>query len=670
MIVVIKLFIVNASKERKQVESNPLHSTHTQKPRIHNYQLLSLLGQGGMGKVYKAIDLQTRQTVALKVLISDNSRDINSVRRFLKEIHAISQLQHPNIIRLLHSGQQNGIPYFVMELIDGITLKEWLEQNLSLRKRVVMMTKIGQAVHYAHEQGIIHRDLKPENIMIRAGNEPCIMDFGLVKFSEDVDNLTQTGGILGTLYYMSPEQAEGRKREIDHRTDIYALGAIFYEFITKSPPFVGANATAIIKKICSEPVIPPSHKSAKISKQLDKICLKALAKQPQDRYANLALFLQDLQDFTTGKRIKTRIPKKFPLRTVLAGIAIITFTLAIIFLWPSAAIPEKQIVMAYYKLKSEAISGVDVESRIKTYTHKWGKFAFFHQKMAQLYFYLAFVNDELFSKRLIQMKNHIAMAQKQPDSYNFLLQYQYLFTQGKIPQSLFANLAKHQNEIARKLGDPQKEENKLSFIENTVRDEWLQAIQFPKTIDLAHKKIPHITIPLLRYHHRTPHIQIKNYSVFVRGQRVSEVNEAVYLAATDKNQLRYLAVCGDAKIIEVSVDLTTLDILNYKDIGNTPRVKRAKVKWNRLSEMLTIFTGGFIRNFYRKSYQFIIPKSQLSSQRIVNANPQLKKLFHLYVDPKNFENSLHLMYRDQQVNSDDQFVMAAGLANHKVIYLQ
>ncbi|BBM84320.1 serine/threonine protein kinase [Candidatus Uabimicrobium amorphum] len=653
---------------------NQFHSTQREKPRVQDYQLESLIGEGGMGKVYKAIHLKTQQVVAIKVLSSQNQIDMNSIRRFLKEVHVISQLHHRNIIRLISSGQQNGIPYFVMDFIEGITLRQWLEKKNSLRRRLAMVVKVARAVDYAHENDVIHRDLKPDNIMIRENNEPCVMDFGLAKFSEDIDNLTQTGSILGTFYYMSPEQAEGRKHDIDYRTDIYALGAILYECITKTPPFTGPNASSIIKQICYDPVVAPSTKMPKVSKEIDKICLKALAKSPQDRYQNLEDFIEDIEAFQSGKKVKARIPQQRSMVPIIvAAILFVAVALvAFVFLKQrTSAVPKKEIVSVYHKLKSDISSGIAIDDHLEIYRNKWGEFSFFHQKMAELHFYYAFVNDAQYSERLAKMKMHIdsAIQQQQGDAYNTYLLYQYYWIKRDVPQKVFSELAAQQNKIARLLPLYDASQNPLDFIQKHVRKKWLQAIRFSQKTKM--RSISHIVQPFLYYNYLPEDILFEDYSIWIRGKRVSKIREAVYVVGILNKKLHYLAVSSDRKLVEVYIDIDTLETIGYKDLGNTPRVRTAKVNWEQLNETIDVMTTGFLKSFCTKGYIFLFANSKKYSQKppMVQASPHLEKLFRLKLDLNNVSNSLYLFYKKRKISAENEFVMAAGLADDKVVYL-
>jgi phosphate/phosphite/phosphonate ABC transporter binding protein len=257
------------------------------------YRILAEIGRGGMGRVYKAYDASLNRVVAIKVLIAGEAAVQVEAQRFVKEARASAQLCHPNIVTLYDIGTEGKQTYLVMEFIEGISLKTLRQRApLSIRQTVEIMRKVGTAVSYAHSQGIIHCDLKPANIMIDPFNEPKIMDFGLAKMMQETSELTKSGVILGTPLYMPPEQARGR-RDIDYRSDVYALGAILYELLTDSPLFSG-GCMEILEKIFADDPIPPSQIKPDIPKDLENICLKALEKEKERRYQSAAKFVDDL----------------------------------------------------------------------------------------------------------------------------------------------------------------------------------------------------------------------------------------------------------------------------------------------------------------------------------------------------------------------------------------
>ena len=277
------------------------------------YQVIKELGRGGMGQVYLAYDPQLEHQVALKMLLPKENINPKDEKRFLREATATAKLSHPHIVKVYESGFFDNKCYFSMEFIDGHSLKEVLSsKSLSQQQLLQIMIEIVKAVSYAHSHGIIHRDLKPDNIIITKDLQPKIMDFGLVKLLEDESSggLTKTGAILGTIFYMAPDQATGDSKNVDQRSDIYSLGAILYEMITGSPPFMTTDVLTFLRRVTSEDPIPPNKVVPGISKKLSFICLKAIQREKEDRYQSTDELIQDLEAFTSGKKVATRTIKK------------------------------------------------------------------------------------------------------------------------------------------------------------------------------------------------------------------------------------------------------------------------------------------------------------------------------------------------------------------------
>ncbi|MEK7483928.1 MAG: serine/threonine-protein kinase, partial [Planctomycetota bacterium] len=274
--------------------------------KLGNYQILEELGRGGMGAVYKVYHPHLQQTFALKVLIAGESASEKTLKRFHREVQTLAKLKHPGVIQIYDSGQEKNQHYFAMEFVDGKTLKEFLEGEPSLREKIEMFQKILNALFYAHEQGIIHRDLKPENVFVSREGTPKIGDFGLAKDTQEDEKLTLSGAILGTLRYMSPEQARGDTRHIDKRSDLYAMGVCLYEALLGQIPYISRNAQQLLEKICGQDPIPPSHLNKHIHRDLEAILLKSLEKEPFRRYQTAAEFSRDLEHFLQGYPILAR----------------------------------------------------------------------------------------------------------------------------------------------------------------------------------------------------------------------------------------------------------------------------------------------------------------------------------------------------------------------------
>jgi tRNA A-37 threonylcarbamoyl transferase component Bud32 len=259
-----------------------------------NYKLMSLLGKGATGTVYKAVHTSTQEIVALKVMnvvtgvIGQKRR-----QRFKREVDALRRLQHENIVGIHNFGRKGAHDFLVMDVVEGRELKEILiEGNLKPLEKLQIFETICKAVTHAHERGVVHRDLKPANVVIGAGNSVHVLDFGLAKLINEADtdegklDLTQTHAALGTPYYMAPEQLFDPKG-VDWRADCYSLGVMLFELMVGHRPFDGQTAGELIKKVLEDPPPLPSKLSDRLQPRFDQICHKALEKDREDRYQNV-----------------------------------------------------------------------------------------------------------------------------------------------------------------------------------------------------------------------------------------------------------------------------------------------------------------------------------------------------------------------------------------------
>jgi hypothetical protein len=274
---------------------------------VKGYEILGELGRGGMGVVYKARQVGLNRVVALKMILAGSHTEPAVLARFQAEALAIAKLQHPNIVQIYETGQQDGLPYLSLEYVDGGNLDRRLAGQPRPPREAAELTKtLARAVHAAHRAGVIHRDLKPANVLLTSGGVPKITDFGLAKTLGDDRGQTASGAILGTPSYMAPEQAGGRRREITPAVDVYALGAILYELLTGRPPFRAETPLDTLLLVVSEEVTPPSEFCQTVPRDLEAICLKCLEKNPASRYADAAALADDLERCLKGEPVSAR----------------------------------------------------------------------------------------------------------------------------------------------------------------------------------------------------------------------------------------------------------------------------------------------------------------------------------------------------------------------------
>lgn len=290
------------SKNRK---SKLQRNTKEELGTIGRFVLQGVLGQGGFGKVYAAHDPLLNRALALKIPRAVDG-DTNHSRRFHTEARAAARLKHPNIVAVYESGEADGVSYLATELVEGETLTNWIRENpRDFRRAAIWIRALGEALSYAHEEGVIHRDIKSENILIAKNQRPMLMDFGLAKQMDQESSLTTDGSILGTPAYMSPEQARGETDQVGPLSDLYSLGAVLYELLTGQRPFDGP-AHAVIARVVNEAPESPCALDPDIPRDLEAICLKAMAKQPQDRYPSVKDFASDLERWLDGDVTEAR----------------------------------------------------------------------------------------------------------------------------------------------------------------------------------------------------------------------------------------------------------------------------------------------------------------------------------------------------------------------------
>ena len=270
------------------------------------YELGEIIGFGGMSEVHLARDLRLHRDVAVKVLRADLARDPSFYLRFRREAQNAAALNHPAIVAVYDTGEaqtpSGPLPYIVMEYVDGVTLRDIIHTDGAMppRRALEVIADACQALNFSHQHGIIHRDVKPANIMISKSGAVKVMDFGIARAIADGGvSVTQTAAVIGTAQYLSPEQARGEP--VDARSDVYSLGCVLYEILSGEPPFVGDSPVAVAYQHVREDPVPPSQKRPGISPELDAVVLKALAKNPENRYQSAAEMRADLVRVHSGE---------------------------------------------------------------------------------------------------------------------------------------------------------------------------------------------------------------------------------------------------------------------------------------------------------------------------------------------------------------------------------
>jgi serine/threonine-protein kinase len=282
--------------------------------RLGQYELLELLGRGGMGVVYKARQVPLNRVVAVKLAVGGPVPGTEAFARFQVECEAIARLQHDNIVRVYECGEHDGRPYFSMDYVEGGSLAQKLSRApLPEREAATLVQTLARAVHFAHRHQIIHRDLKPANVLIGPEGAVKLTDFGLAKLMDAEEGQTQTDGVMGTASYMAPEQARGDSRQIGPLADVYGLGAILYEALTGRPPFKADTRAETLEQVRSQDPLPPSRLRPRMSRDLEAVCLKCLAKDPNQRYSSAEALADDLARWLRGEPTKAR-PRCWPAR--------------------------------------------------------------------------------------------------------------------------------------------------------------------------------------------------------------------------------------------------------------------------------------------------------------------------------------------------------------------
>jgi serine/threonine-protein kinase len=275
--------------------------TTTPQVLLDRYEVGRLLGAGGMAEVFEGRDRLLARRVAIKVPLSQHAHDPDFAQRFRREAQAAASLSHPGVVAVYDTGSENGTHFIVMEYVDGRTLKDVIRAEAPLYpdRAAEITADVCAALGAAHARGLVHRDVKPANIMLMPDGRVKLMDLGIARAAAG-ETLTQTAAMLGTAQYLSPEQAQGQ--DVDYRSDLYSLGCCLYEMLTGTVPFRGATPVAIAYRHVREDPAPPRLLNPDVPPSLEAVCLKAMAKRPEDRYQTAAEFRADLVRARTGQR--------------------------------------------------------------------------------------------------------------------------------------------------------------------------------------------------------------------------------------------------------------------------------------------------------------------------------------------------------------------------------
>lgn len=330
---------------------------------IGRYHVVEKLGEGGMASVYKAFDTHLERDVALKIILPTFQHSESFLKRFEREAKSLAQLAHSNIVPVIDYGEFDGLPYLVMIYLPGGTLKQRMGTPIPAEEVAWLLAPIAGALHYAHQYGIIHRDVKPANVLLTETGQPMLSDFGIAKLLESKEdtNLTVTGLSIGTPDYMSPEQGQGKP--VDARTDIYALGIVLYEMVVGRKPYRADTPMAVIVKHMTEPLPRPRDFCPDLPESVERVIFKALAKNPDDRYADMDAFRVALEKLARGKEVTGSliVPGEQVVTQVTPGVETEVDDGTVFQLPPIEALPGKET-----RVLDQPLPGEEAATRVES----------------------------------------------------------------------------------------------------------------------------------------------------------------------------------------------------------------------------------------------------------------------------------------------------------------
>lgn len=312
---------------------------------LGDYELLTEVGRGGMGVVFKVRQRRLNRYLALKLLAGGILASEADIVRFYHEAEAAAQLEHANIVPTYEVGEIDGLHYYAMRFVDGASLDQRLGRfRDDPKSAALLMSKVARAIHYAHQRGLLHRDLKPANILVDARGEPYVTDFGLAVRLDQRRSMTLSGRVVGTLAYLSPEQAQGIRGQVTVVSDVFSLGVILYELITGQLPFAAESDLAMLDRLRKDDPVPPSRLNAAVDVDLETICLTCLEKNPSKRYSSAGALADDLDLWLRGEPIHARSTawhersvrwiRRHPVRTIaILAIALVLTTPTAVASW-------------------------------------------------------------------------------------------------------------------------------------------------------------------------------------------------------------------------------------------------------------------------------------------------------------------------------------------------